>query len=182
MMSPPLLPDARQMDVEFGLAEVSPVPPVTPATGPDAVADGELTADGEVADPVVAVGAAVAGLVTEAAVLPHPATARAAAQSTHAAFRVRARPTRGPSNLEIRSLRRGGPLPPGAGRRQGYHPSPSTRGGRCGARSPCHPPCQHGSGHREACGGGGPDGVAVALVRLPVVRQPDFPGSRRGLR
>jgi hypothetical protein len=127
MIEPPLLPEAAQTEFWSGLAEVSPAPPVTPATGPDfAVADGEAV-DGEV---VVAVGAVVAGVLTDAAVLPQPAAARAATPNPHTAMRRRARFTPSPSNLEImpahRWSPRGGPRATRAGRRQGYHPPRPT--------------------------------------------------------
>ena len=75
-------PDAAQMYVESGLAEVSPAPPVAPvAAGADvgaAVAGAEVTAGTAVA----------AGTVTMTVVAPHPATARTdASPNTHDAMR-----------------------------------------------------------------------------------------------
>jgi hypothetical protein len=70
MTSPLLLPlesDAPQMNVESGLADVSPAPPATPAT-----VVGFVVAGGEVA---------------EVMALPHPAAASAANPSTHGAIR-----------------------------------------------------------------------------------------------
>ena len=116
---PAEVPDAPQMNVWSGLAEVSPAPPVTPATVVEvAVAAGEVA----VGD-TLAVGAPVAGVVTELEVLPHPAAARAATPNPHDAMRRRVRPTRSPPSLEL--IRPFGPHhsvdshPPRSGGRQG---------------------------------------------------------------
>src|ERR1019366_9519798 len=95
---PVRVPDAPQMNVWSGLAEVSPAPPLTPATVVDvAVAAGEVAAGaGAAVGDAEAVGAAVAGVVTEVEVLPHPAAARAATPNTHDAMRRRVPPTKSP--------------------------------------------------------------------------------------
>jgi hypothetical protein len=97
-----MVPDAPQMKVWSGLAEVSPAPPVTPATVVDvAVAAGEVAAGVlVVAGDAVTVGAAVAGVAT-VEVLPHPAAARAATPNPHQAMRRRVRPTKSPPILRI---------------------------------------------------------------------------------
>jgi hypothetical protein len=98
-----MVPDAPQMNVWSGLAEVSPAPPLTPATVVDVgVAAGEVAAGAVAAvGDAAAVGTAVAGVVTEVDVLPHPAAARAAAPNTHDAMRRRVRPTKSPPSLRI---------------------------------------------------------------------------------
>lgn len=79
------VPDPAQMYVESGLAEVSPAPPVIPASDVGVAVAGADVAAGA----VVAVGAVVAGTVTKVVVPPHPAAARAASPNTHDAMRWR---------------------------------------------------------------------------------------------